>query len=134
MHEHRAERGCQWLQLPTRLISAAPPRVLDLSTSLWRLLSVDVLVRGRRWEDPSRPLRNQRLFDVVRTIVVLFCAQLRLLFAFPCTGPTAPFSAVPSGALDRNSSHRAASPFRMHRHYRAAWSCSSGTLRALHMT
>jgi len=44
--------------LPTRLISAAPPRVLDLSTSLWRLLMFEVPA-----VDTRRPRREYYATD-----------------------------------------------------------------------
>lgn len=104
--------------LPTRLISAAPPRVLDLLTSLWRRMSFDVRVCGRCWEDPSRTLRCQRLSC---------CAELRLL-----PEPSSPDSSTNALALLTEHSIGAVgtepgSHFKVHRHHRAAESCSSGT-------
>jgi hypothetical protein len=104
--------------LPTRLISAAPPRVLDLLTSLWRRMSFDVRVRGRCWEDPSRTLRCQRL---------LFCAELRLPLEPPSPDSMADapslFTELSTGRVGTEQS----SHFEVHCHHRAAESCSSGT-------
>lgn len=77
--------------LPTRLISAAPLGILDPSTSLWRLLSFDVRVRGRCWEGPSRMLRIQQHCCCVLSWcchsapLILTRACLLLLFATEST-------------------------------------------------
>lgn len=104
--------------LPTRLISAAPPRVFDLLTSLWRRMGFDVRVRGRCWEDPSRTLRCQRL---------LFCAELRLPLVRPSPDSIADapflFTELSTGTVGTEQS----SHFEVHCHHHAAESCILGT-------